>query len=137
VTVLVVVGLAGLGEGGEPPADPLIGTTPDTTSVSETTETTAAPPRTPKVRKARLVLAAAHGPSWMEVRAGSVNGETLYEGTLELGQTQRFTAKRLWINLGSPANLRVRLNGRAARDFPTTSAVVLVTAKRVRTLSTT
>ncbi|HYY76988.1 MAG TPA: RodZ domain-containing protein [Gaiellaceae bacterium] len=137
VTVLVVVGLAGLGEGGEPPADPLIGTTPDTTSVSETTETTAAAPRTPKVRKARLVLAAAHGPSWMEVRAGSVNGETLYEGTLELGQTQRFTAKRLWINLGSPANLRVRLNGREARDFPTTSAVVLVTAKRVRTLSTT
>jgi hypothetical protein len=137
VTVLVVVGLAGLGEGGEPPADPLIGTTPDTTSVSETTETTAAAPRTPKARKARLVLAAAHGPSWMEVRAGSVNGETLYEGTLELGQTQRFTAKRLWINLGSPANLRVRLNGREARDFPTTSAVVLVTAKRVRTLSTT
>ncbi len=136
VTVLVVVGLAGLGDGGEPASDP-IGTTPDTTSVSETTETTPAAPRSPKVRKARLLLTATHGPSWMEVRAGSVNGETLYEGTLELGQTQRFTGKRLWINLGSPANLRVRLNGRAVRNFPATNSVVLVTAKRVRTLSTT
>jgi cytoskeleton protein RodZ len=137
VTVLVVVGLAGLGGDGGPAADPIFGTTPDTTTVSETTEAAPAPPPPAKARKARLVLTARHGPSWMEVRAGSVNGEVLYEGTLELGQAQRFTAKRLWINFGSPANLRVRLNGRTVRNLPTTSAVVLVTAKRVRTLSTT
>jgi cytoskeleton protein RodZ len=137
VTVLVVVGLAGLGGDGGPAADPILGTTPDTTTGSETTETTPAPTTPPKARKARLVLTARHGPSWMDVRAGSVNGETLYEGTLELGQTQRFTGKRLWISLGSPANLRVRLNGRAVRNFPTTNSVVLVTAGRVRTLSTT
>jgi cytoskeleton protein RodZ len=137
VTVLVVVGLAGLGDGEEPAPDPLGGARPGTTSVAETTETTPAAPATPKVRRARLVLTATEGPSWMEVRAGSVNGETLYEGTLELGQTQRFARKRLWINLGSPANLRVRLNGRVVRNFPTTNSIVLVTAERVRTLSTT
>jgi cytoskeleton protein RodZ len=137
VTVLVVVGLAGLGGDGDPAADPILGTTPDTTTVAETTEAAPAAPRPPAARRARLVLTARHGPSWMEVRAGSVNGETLYEGTLELGQTQRFTGRRLWINLGSPANLRIRLNGRAVRNIPTTSSVVLVTAKRFRTLSTT
>jgi hypothetical protein len=72
----------------------------------------------------------------MEVRAGSVNGETLYEGTLELGQAQRFTGRRIWINVGNPANLRVRLNGRVVEDLPRRSAVVLVTARGVRTLST-
>jgi hypothetical protein len=82
------------------------------------------------------VLTAADGPCWMEVRAGSVNGETLYEGTLELGQAQRFTGRRIWVELGNPANLRVRLNGRAVRDFPTAGSVVLVTAQGVRTLST-
>jgi cytoskeleton protein RodZ len=135
VTVLVVVGLAGLGGGPEPAADPLLDTRPGTTTEETEAEEPAEPP-SKRVRKARLVLTAARGNCWMEVRAGSVNGETLYEGTLEEGQTQRFLkSKRLWLNLGSPANLRVRLNGRAARDFPRRQAVVLVTAKGVRTLS--
>jgi helix-turn-helix protein/uncharacterized protein DUF4115 len=134
VTVLVVVGLAGLGDDSEPPSDPLGPTRPVTTSVAETTPTP--PPARPKARRARLVLTAAEGPCWMEVRAGSVNGETLYEGTLELGQAQRFTGRRIWINVGNPANLRVRLNGRVVGDLPRRSAVVLVTAKGIRTLST-
>ena len=136
VTVLVVVGLAGLGGGPKPNPNPIMETErdPGTTSVAETTPAPPAPRQ--KARRARLVLTAADGPCWMEVRAGSVNGETLYEGTLELGQAQRFTGRRIWVELGNPANLRVRLNGRAVRDFPTAGSVVLVTAQGVRTLST-
>ena len=132
----VVVGLAGLGND-EPSPNPLVPTSPATTSTAAPTEAAPAQPERRKARKAKLVLTATEGPSWIEVRAGSVRGETLYEGTLELGQTQRFVRKRLWVNFGSPANLRVRLNGRAVRNVPTTNSVVLVTARGVRTLSTT
>ena len=29
----------------------------------------------------------------------------LFQGTLEKGETQRFAAKRLWFNVGTPENL--------------------------------
>jgi hypothetical protein len=136
VTVLVVVGLAGLGPD-EPSREPLLGGgSPTTTAAAPSTTTESAPARRP-VRKAKLVLTAARGNCWVEVRAGSVNGERLWEGTLEQGQVQRFLKwKRLWINVGSPVNLNVKLNGRLVRDFPRGQAVVLVTARGVRTLST-
>ena len=48
----------------------------------------------------------------MDVRSWSVNGGSRYTGTLELGQAQRFVAKRLWINFGNPGNLSIALNGK-------------------------
>ena len=134
LTVLVVVGLAGLGsDGGEPATNPL----PETSSTpAETTETTAQPPVTRRARKARLVLTAVLGNCWVQVRAGSAQGDVLWEGTIEQGQTQRFLKwKRLWISLGSPSTLRAKLNGRVVDDFPDGQSVVVVTAKGVRTLS--
>jgi len=135
VTVLVVVGLAGLGPGDDQTAtNPLIPTTPrETTSTETIPEATAKPPG----RKAKLVLTAVDGDSWVQVRAGSARGDILWEGTIEQGQTQRFLKwKRLWLSLGSPAGLRAKLNGRVIRNFPDAQSVVLVTAKGVRTLST-
>lgn len=148
VTVLVVVGLAGIGADSPPPETPLLGTSAPTTTGeegdadadSEDGAPAAADPEPPagdERPNARLVLSAARGSCWLQVRAGGVNGRLLYEGTLEEGQTQRFAKhRRLWLELGAPGNLNAKLNGRAVEDFPTRSAVVAVTASGVRTLST-
>jgi cytoskeleton protein RodZ len=134
VTVLVVVGLSGLGSdsGGETPPP---GTTPTTTGVDQ--EGTTGGTGGAQARRARLVLTAARGDSFVQVRNGGVTGRLLYEGTLEEGQTQRFVkSRRLWLDLDDPETLNATLNGRRLRNFPTEPAVVLVTAKGVRTLST-
>jgi cytoskeleton protein RodZ len=87
-------------------------------------------------KRARLVLTAARGDCWVQVRAGSVSGRLLFEGTLEQGQAKRFTRERLWLEVGAPSNLNVRLNGRRVRNFPQGPAIVIVTAKGARTVST-
>jgi cytoskeleton protein RodZ len=139
VTVLVVVGLSGLGSdsGDEtPPSDTMPG---QTTSDAATQTTTRGEPGGSQTesRRARFVLTATRGDSFVQVRSGGVNGRLLWEGTLEEGQTQRFLkSKRLWLDLDDPANLNAVLNGRRVRSFPTEPAVVLVTAGGVRTLST-
>ena len=138
VTILVVVAWT-LGSGDEnPSSDLLLGTTPATTQASTTVAGTTAQTRTPssQARLARVVLTAARGDCWIQVRAGGVNGQLLYEGTVQRGQTQRFAKwRRLWINLGAPGNLDARLNGRRV-NFPSGQSIVLVSAKGVRTLST-
>jgi len=136
VTVLVVVAMGGLGSDSGTETPPLVGQTTGPTETSGTsgpTESTgegSAPP-------ARLVLTAARGGSYVQVRSGGVNGRLLWEGTLEQGQTQRFLKqRRLWLDLRDPQNLDARLNGRSVEDFPTEPAVVLVTANGIRILST-
>lgn len=142
VTVLVVVGLR---EAGSDPSDdtPLLPATTGQTETAEspatgTTTSTADPAAEERpARLAKLVLTAVRGGCWMQVRAGGVNGRLLFEGTVEPGQTQRFVKhKRLWLELGAPGNLNAKLNGRRVANFPTRSAVVVVTAKGVRTVST-
>ena len=130
VTVLVVVGLAGLGPGDDQTATtPVIDTRQDETSTQPQTGTS----QRAKTRKARLVLTAVEGNSWVQVRAGSARGDIVWEGTIEQGQAQRFVKwRRLWLNLGSPAALRAVLNGRIVRNFPHNQSVILVTAKGVR-----
>ena len=139
VTVLVVVGLSGLGS--DPEETPLPGTTTDlTTTGGESGATTpgdATGAGGTQEPRARLVLTAARGDSYVQVRSGGVNGKLLWEGTLEQGQMQRFLKyRRLWLDLDDPQNLDARLNGQAVEDLPTEAAVVLVTTNGVRVLST-
>jgi cytoskeleton protein RodZ len=139
VTVLVLVGLREAGE--DPPNErPIVpATTGQTTTEASPTETgAAAADQARPVRRAKLVLTAARGDCWMQVRAGGVNGKLLFEGTVEQGQTQRFVKyKRLWLELGAPGNMNAKLNGRRVQGWPTQSAVVVVTAAQgVRTIST-
>ncbi len=56
-----------------------------------------------------VTIKALRGPSFMEVRAG--NGRPLYTGTLEKGQTQRFTKKSLSLSVKRPRNVVVTVNG--------------------------
>jgi cytoskeleton protein RodZ len=138
VTVLVVVGLAGIGSGSDDDP-PLPGTTTEQTTTESSAGGTAAPDETetptPPAR-ARLVLTAARGDSFLQVRRSGVNGKLLWEGTLEEGQTQRFLRyRRLWLDLDDPQNLNAKLNGRRVL-LPSEPAVVLVTPQRVRVLAT-
>jgi hypothetical protein len=47
------------------------------------------------------------------VRAGTASGLQQWNGTLTKGEVQRFDARRgLWVYLGSPENVAMKLNGR-------------------------
>jgi cytoskeletal protein RodZ len=79
--------------------------------------------------RARLVVRAEGGSSWMEVRAGSSSGRLLYTGTLEKGQRKEFAARRLQLVLAQPENVLVRLNGNR-KALPDGTAFT-VTARRI------
>ena len=136
VTILVVVAWKFGSSGNPTSADLLDGVGSTTTQGSTDTGGQTQPPPARKPRKARLVLRASGGDCWVQVRAGGATGELVYEGTLQQGQTQRFTKwKKLWLQLGAPAYLKAKLNGHGA-GLPTSPAIVVVTAKGVRTVPT-
>ena len=83
----------------------------------------------PSVRRVALVVRAVAGPSWMEVRAGSVNGKLLYSGTLERGQRQSFEGRRLRLALARPGNVAVKLNGNRVQ-LPA-GTTFMVSARRI------
>lgn len=77
-----------------------------------TTRNAATVPRTPA--QARITLWAARGDTGLEVRTGSPRGDVVYSGTLEQGQTQRFTGARLAVRIGRPQAVQVSVNGERA-----------------------
>jgi cytoskeleton protein RodZ len=105
-----------------------------------------AQPRIPNLRPATtqavpantavLTVRATSGASLLEVRRGWATGNVLFHGTLERGESQRFTAKHLWLNIGSPENLRVKLNGQTATLGTGCPQVVMVTRRQVTSKST-
>ncbi len=80
----------------------------------------------------RLVLVAARGDCWLLVRAGSARGPALYEGILRRGGSLRFARRFLWIRMGAPRNLDVRLNDRPQHVPPTTPGNVLLDPRGIR-----
>ena len=79
------------------------------------TRTAASTKRKATQQQVTVTIHAVKGPSFMEVRAG--NGRPLYTGTLERGQTQRFTKKSLSLSVDRPRNVVVKVNG-ARYVFP-------------------
>jgi cytoskeletal protein RodZ len=76
-----------------------------------------------------VVLRAARGNSYAEVREGSEAGTPLFEGTLARGRSQRFARDRLWISIASPGKIRLSVAGRkraipAGGTFLVTAGVV-------------
>jgi len=69
-------------------------------------------PAKPKPATFAIYMRADHGNCWVDVRNWSSSGRSRFTGTIELGQAQRFVARRLWINFGAPGNLAMALNGR-------------------------
>ena len=62
-------------------------------------------------QRVAVSVRAVHGPTFMEVRAGTASGRPLYTGTLERGQLQRFTKKALYLSVARPGNVAVKVNG--------------------------
>jgi cytoskeletal protein RodZ len=68
----------------------------------------------PAKRPSGLLVRAVGGNTLLIVRTGSESGRQVWNGTLTAGSRQIFgTGKALWLYLGSPENVRMRLNGRA------------------------
>jgi cytoskeleton protein RodZ len=138
VTILVIVAWKFGSSSPEPSANVLPRPLPATDSTKSTTTTKAPAAQTGHKRtKTRLVLSAVGGDCWLQVRSRSATGKLLYEGTLQAGQTQRFVdSRRLWLQLGNPVYLRARLNAKQVQNLPNGPAIVVATAKGVRTIST-
>jgi hypothetical protein len=83
----------------------------------------AAKPQTPRVS-----IVAAGGNCWVSAHAGSATGPLLYEGTLPRGASLSFRRPRLWVRLGAPASVVVKLNGRIVGNLPKDTASVVLTA---------
>lgn len=62
-----------------------------------------------------VVLQGVRGSSALQVRAGSLTGRLLFQGTLEQGRSQRFVARSVWIFAASPEHLRLIVNGKTRR----------------------
>jgi hypothetical protein len=80
----------------------------------------------------RFHVTAVRGPCWLQVHRGSATGRILYQGTLEQGQDQVFTGKRLWITLDRPENLTTVLNGRYRRLPVGEPKTLIVTPRAIR-----
>jgi cytoskeleton protein RodZ len=134
VTILVVVAF-GFGNG-EPTADPSVPPQTSTSSEDDGSAATTTQRERKKQQKrdvAKLVLTAVDGDCWLSVRERGSQGEQLYTGTLEQGQRQVFKRKKLWLQVGQPTVLEVKLNGFIVPDFPGESgAVVVVTSSGIR-----
>src|SRR5438105_3478855 len=83
------------------------------TKQTENVATTIRP--TQRLAAVRLSVTALRGPCWLQVHSGSVRGPIEFQGTLDQGEKQRFAARRLWITLDRPENVRVVLNGHVRR----------------------
>ena len=77
----------------------------------------------------RLLVKASRGPCWLQVHKTSATGPILFQGTLDEGQKQLFTARKLWITLDRPENLVTVLNGRT-RLLPVGGVKTLIVTPR-------
>jgi cytoskeletal protein RodZ len=114
--------------------------TPPTTSVATTTVSHHTTPRK-KHRKhvaaalpSSAVVVASRGNSWLWVRSGSAGGPTVYEGTLLQGKRLPVSLKKgpVWIRIGDPPSVDVRLGGKLVRGLPTQVGNVLLTRRGIR-----
>jgi hypothetical protein len=77
------------------------------------------------------VLNASRGRSWVLVRVGGATGKKLYEGILEQGKSLRFgVTQNLWVRMGRPSQLDVRLAGHLVNGLPGKPANLLLTRDR-------
>jgi cytoskeletal protein RodZ len=79
------------------------------------------------------VVVASRGNSWLWVRSSNANGPTVYQGTLLQGKTLPVNLKNgpVWIRIGDPTSIDVRLGGRLAHGLPTQVGNVLLTRRGI------
>jgi cytoskeleton protein RodZ len=117
VICLLVLGIVWiLGRGSDTPSS----TEPDAlgiTSPSASPSASASPtPQTsPTPATAGVVrITAQDGDSWIEVRRTGSTGTVLFSGTVPKGTTRVFQGAVLWLRLGNPSAVGIRVDGRKA-----------------------
>ena len=80
----------------------------------------------------RLLVKASRGSCWLQVHKTSATGPILFQGTLDQGQQQLFTARKLWITLDRPENLVTVLNGHTRRLPVGGVKTLIVTPRGIR-----
>jgi hypothetical protein len=110
---------------------------PPATPASTTTSASAAAARSTRSpqRSPSLVLSAARGDSWVDARVGGQTGTALYEGMLVQGKSVRLKKKAtIWLRLGAPQNLDVRVDGKRT-TLPSGTATMQLAGGKLTTLS--
>ena len=110
------------------------------TSIPTTTASHHTTPRKPRKKHrtvalpTRAVFVASRGPCWLEIRRGSQTGTLLYENTLQQGQTQAVSLKDgpVWIDIGDPPKLDLRLGGKLVHGLPAQAGIVLLTRRGIK-----
>jgi cytoskeleton protein RodZ len=108
--VIYVLGLRDSGSPTEPITKPaalgISSPSPSPTTKASVKPSHSATPATDEVR-----INAASADCWLEVRVGSSSGTVLFSSTLQKGATKTFHGKTLWLRLGNPGALRIRVGG--------------------------
>ncbi len=123
--VLYLMGGSGGGHTAQPPPTTHAPATRPVTSPG-TTATQTPPPTQPA--GVRMTVTAAQGSCWLEARRGSASGALLAERTLAPGQAVHLQGRRVWLRLGDPTSVRLRVNGKALKNaYPAQPINLLVT----------
>jgi hypothetical protein len=101
VTALVIAAW----KSGSPSDQKLNGLTPPAGKQDKKTTPTVAAP-------ASITLRGLRSGAFVLIRKGNATGKVLFNEGLSAGQTKHFTTKRLWVNAGTPENLRITVNGK-------------------------
>jgi hypothetical protein len=86
-----------------------------TNSLARPTRAASAPAPRVVPRRPTFAFTAAGGDSWLQIRAGTFRGRTLFDEVLPLGETVRLRSQRLWIRFGAASNIELAIDGRRMR----------------------
>ena len=115
--VLGVIWILGRGSDRQPSTTPgALGIT--SPSPSPSASNSAKPQQTTApVVKGELRISAPDGESWLEVRRDGSAGTVLFSGTVKKGKTRVFVGDVLWLRLGNPSAVRLRVEGRKIKPM--------------------
>jgi cytoskeleton protein RodZ len=123
--VLYLLGGSGGGHSALTPPTTHAPATPPATNPT-TSATKSPPPAQPA--GVRMTVIAAQGSCWLEARRGGENGPLLTERTLAPGQAVHLHGRRVWLRLGDPTSVRLRVNGKTlGSTYPAQPINLLVT----------
>ena len=130
LVVLIAAGVWWLTSSGAPKTTAPPTTTTGVAGVSTTRHAhhrATVPPPTPQTA-ASLRITAARGSCWLSVRVASPSGTTVYEQTLQQGESVRFgLGRKLWIRFGAPWNVDARIGDRDV-SLPSQTGDIVATA---------
>jgi len=128
IGIAVVTSLVILAWSGSPAKENVVGVSPHAATKQKQKPTTPTLPPKPNI-----ALKAVNGTvSLIAVRKNGPGGKILFQGKeLEPGQAIHFKRRKLWINTGTPENLRVVVNGKRTRLPGGKPQVFIVTSRGV------